>query len=71
MNDDVDFYKMLKKDVKLQDAIKKHNRYCKHCGHTMTLLNTDRVLCTWCGNWIYYDEKTEFKYKMLEQMKKK
>ncbi len=73
MNDDnrANVIRIMKRDEKLQDAIKQFNRHCKHCGHTMTVMNADRVLCTWCGHWIYYDEKTEFKYKMLEQMRKK
>lgn len=30
----------------------------------------DRILCRWCHKWVYKDEKTEFRYKVLEGKKK-
>lgn len=39
--------------------------YCKKCGHSVNFLGKrDRMICNWCGNYIYKDDKTEFKYKM-------
>ena len=44
---------------------------CK-CGHSVVITNKyDRVICTWCGNWVYKNKKVEFKYKMLKELKKK
>ena len=30
----------------------------------------DRIICRWCNKWVYKDEKTEFKYKLLEEKKR-
>ena len=45
--------------------------YCK-CGHSVQIYSkTDRLLCTWCGKWVYKNPQIEFKYKLQEKMKKK
>ena len=42
---------------------------CK-CSHTMAIpFFKDRVLCNWCGNWVYRTSELEKKYK--EEQKKK
>ena len=39
------------------------------CGKSVTLTNKyGRVICSWCGNWVYRDEKTKFRYKLLERL---
>lgn len=44
---------------------------CAHCGHRMLITNRfDRVICTWCGNWIYRNKKAEFRYRIEKEMKK-
>lgn len=30
----------------------------------------DKLICRWCGNKIYRDEKTEFKEKLMKAMRK-
>ena len=57
-------------EKKRYEIIREHSKYCK-CGHTVILYNVDRVLCSWCGHWVYKDDKTEFMYKMKERMKQK
>lgn len=39
---------------------------CIHCGRSQMLGTKDRCICKYCGNYIYKDEKTMFKYKMKE-----
>lgn len=40
-------------------------RKCKHCGHSMQFLSKkDRLICSWCSNWVYKSDSIEFKYKM-------
>lgn len=40
---------------------------CK-CGHSITMVDTDRTICTHCGHWIYRTPGLEFKYKLKEKM---
>lgn len=43
---------------------------CK-CGHSMKITNKyKRQICRWCGHWVYKDKKTEFEYKLKEQLRK-
>lgn len=42
---------------------------CKNCGHIM-FFESDRKLCTFCGCWVYKNEKIEFKYKFNQISKK-
>ena len=47
-------------------------RKCKHCGRRKVIpVYVDRILCDWCGLWIYREPNIEFKYKLEEQMKRK
>jgi len=57
--------------AKRHEALNKLSVHCKNCGHTMNVLNADRIICNWCGFYVYKDDKTEFKYKILEKIKKK
>lgn len=49
------------------------NKYkvkCK-CGHKMTLINSvDKVICDWCGNYVYKNKKLEFRERMRKCLKK-
>lgn len=45
--------------------------YCPKCKHSLVIpVFMDRNLCDWCGNWVYKDKQTEFRYKLQERMKK-
>ena len=52
------------------ERITKQSIKCKFCGHTI-LPGKDRGICTHCGHWCYKNEKVEFRYKLLENMKKR
>lgn len=42
---------------------------CK-CGHKSIIPhNIDRIICWYCGHWLYREAKIEFKYKLKETMK--
>lgn len=47
--------------------ITKNTIKCK-CGHSV-LMSRDKVICTHCGNYVYKDKLTEFKEKMIKEMK--
>lgn len=57
-----------KEDTKRLNQMWKENVRCK-CSHTFVLGRKDRALCSHCGNWVYRNKETEFKYKLQEKMK--
>ena len=60
----------LKEDIKKGILFQQNSIKCKNCGHAMLLGRKDRRICSWCGNYIYKDDKTEFEYKKKEKMLK-
>ncbi len=58
-----------KLDKKRLEHFTKQSVKCK-CGHTVFLNTHERLICTFCGHWVYKNDKIEFKYKMLENIKK-
>ena len=55
-------------DTKYFDEVYKLKVKCK-CGHTQTVFK-DKTICDWCGSWIFRDKKDEFKYRMLEKIRR-
>lgn len=45
----------------------RNKKRCKVCGHPQLLGKQDKVICKKCGNYIFKDDETEFKYRMKEQ----
>lgn len=43
---------------------------CKCGKRTNITTQLDRVICDWCGHWIYRTPQLEFKYKLKERMMK-
>ena len=60
------------KDIKKRaDIIQENSTKCK-CGHTVAIPSvSDRVLCNWCGHFVFKDAEQEFKYRLKEQMIRK
>ena len=55
---------------KLDKVYENNRHYCK-CGHSVPIPpREDRVLCNYCGNWIYRTEEIEKQYKQVEFEKK-
>ena len=51
--------------------ISPYQRQCKNCGRKRIVkMGRDRVLCDWCGHYIYKSDEIEFKYKMMEAIRK-
>lgn len=58
----LDYKTYLSSDYKLMKERTKYRVYCK-CGHSMVFYpieNKDKKICSWCGNYVYKDNKTEF-----------
>lgn len=63
---DIDYNKKLERDTKLNEF----KRVCKHCGWVNLVFNKyHRVLCKNCKNFVYYNKKDEFKYKLKGRLK--
>ena len=62
--------KNFKQDHILFDALSKMRVLCK-CSHSVFIPNyLDRVICSYCGNWVYRTQQIEFQYKIKERLKK-
>lgn len=62
-------YKTYKEIVRDHKKIQDYMIKCK-CSHTMLFTGSkDRLCCSYCGNWVYKDKKTEMKYKIKELLK--
>lgn len=49
------------KEVELLHDKLQNNRYKCNCGHTIYITNNkDKVLCRWCGKYVYRNKKLEF-----------
>ena len=62
-----DFKKMLKQE----NDRAKYKRYCC-CGHSIVFpasTKTNKVICTWCGNYIYKNDYEEFKENIKKVLK--
>lgn len=52
------------------NVIAEHSTKCK-CGHSIVFPNkTDKVICSYCGNYVFKDKKVEFNYRLQEEMRK-
>lgn len=61
-----DEWKLFNYQKKLDRAYEQNRHHCK-CGHSVAIRpKEDRVMCTYCGNWIYRTEEIEKKYKLKE-----
>ena len=57
------------KEKRKQNAYSRIRRYCRKCGHANYVLKQwGKVFCSHCGVTVYYDEKEEFKDKLLKKM---
>lgn len=46
------------------------NSYKCKCGHTVLICKKDvKRLCSWCGRYVFINEKEECKYRIMEMLK--
>ena len=58
-------------DNKMFKEIANHTKYCSYCGHSILFqVQTKRVICSHCGNWVYNHKKDEFKDRLLQRKKR-
>lgn len=56
------------KDEKRLDFYTKNSVKCK-CGHTNFLGSRDKIICSWCNNYVFKNKRIEFKYRIGELLK--
>lgn len=55
---------------RMQDNYDKVRYKCK-CGHRSVIpKNVEKTVCSWCGNYVFKDKKTEFQYRMAQNIKR-
>ena len=64
------YYANNKELSRILNDITKSRIKCE-CGHSVLFpQKADRVICSWCGKYVYKNEQVEFKYKMKEKLYK-
>ena len=60
---------MNKKEIeKYTSVLSDHRVLCK-CSHSILIPpEVNKVICSWCGKYVFKDKKEEFKYRLKEQM---
>lgn len=63
-------YKSMETMRKIANAYEPYRVKCK-CGHTLTISpQSKRLICRYCGKWVYLNEEDEKEFKK-EEIKKK
>ena len=63
----------LKKMQILENDRARDKRYCK-CGHSVVFpktSKTDKMICSFCGKYIFKNDLLEFEYRIKEKFRKK
>ena len=64
----MDIRKQMKLAHKKDNYFSELKHICK-CGHTVVIPNfVEKVLCSWCGRYVYRDEQSEFKDKLKQKI---
>ena len=60
------------KDIEKRDEeIARFKVKCKNCGQVVVLVNSEKVICSNCGFWVFKNDKIEFEYRLKERINKK
>lgn len=62
-------FRTLDEIIKQQESQNDFKVRCK-CGHRVLIVTKDRMICSWCGKYVYKTPKLEFEYKLKEYMLK-
>ena len=62
--------KTIKEIIKLADIQTETRIICK-CGHSVLVpLKKAKTICSWCGEYVFKDKETEFKYRLQSKLAK-
>lgn len=63
-------YYHLEDPIKYDRVMVEKRKKCK-CGHRINFPpNMDKIVCSWCGNYVFRDKKTEFEYRINQEMRR-
>ena len=58
------------KEVETLHQYFQDNKITCKCGHRVYVGNKEKIVCSWCGNYVYRDKLTEFKENLKKEMRK-
>ena len=56
--------------VKVDEERARAKVYCPNCGHSLLLGDKDKKICSHCNHYVFRDEETEKKYRIMEKINK-
>jgi ribosomal protein S27AE len=63
-------YKTNNEIAKRHEIASTYSIKCGRCGHSVLVTNRyKRIICSWCGYYVFADKKDEFEYRLKEKMK--
>lgn len=64
--------KLLKDEMKIAEERSHFRVKCIECGHTLYIPpRKDKVLCNYCGNYHFKDDKARFEYRLREELNRR
>ena len=63
---------IITRDILLNRELSKYRKYCK-CGHSVIMpdgTNVSKIICTFCGRYIYKNDKEKFKELIIKEMRR-
>lgn len=56
---------------RMSNELDKVKYRCNHCGRRAIIPKyIDKVICDWCGHYVFKNRKDEFKFRVKEKMKR-
>lgn len=65
--------KLIQEENKVAEAKYKMKKTCPNCGrkmHFYAFEKKDKILCDWCGRYVFKNKKAEYDYRMKELLNK-
>jgi len=54
-----------------KEKVRSYRVVCGNCGHTVSFLRNAPLICNWCRHTVYPTKKTEFREKLILELRKK
>ena len=58
-------------DPYTKEKIRTYRTICRYCGHSVSFLRNQPLICSWCKHKVYPNKKSEFKDKLMKEIRKK